>query len=518
MYTEFAPQPGDIVPQPGYQIDFLTCEADIAIGGGAAGAGKTIGLLLDAVRDTDVPGYGAIIFRQSFPQIMMQGGLWDSASEIYPYIGGAPRQSNKEWIFEAAPRKLTKVAFSYLSHENDLPQYQGAQIPFIGFDELTHFSFKMFLYMLTRNRSTCGIKPRIRATCNPDPDSWLADFISWWIDQETGFPIPERAGVIRYMTLKAGNVIWGNTKQEVLNIVPDLLDDPLLKGVAPEDLIKSVTFLPGTIQDNQELLKKDPAYLGGLLAQDEATQMRLLRGNWRIRADKLSLFDYTRLKDMFTAEIQEERTDLYYITCDHARFGRDLCVIGTWKGWKLIRIDILLKSDTNDIMRVIKMLRLMYRNIPSSQIIIDQDGIGVKDIIDCRTFHGGSPAIKLTKKIEADYKNLRTQCYYYLAEEIVNKAAISIDLNNCFVHYGPKPSDIHQSNVIKLQGRERTVRELIRDDLRVLRREEPDAERKKQMTTKEEQKAAIGNRSPDFGDMMALRAFMDFVKQPRYLT
>lgn len=41
--------------------------------------------------------------------------------------------------------------------------------------------------MLSRNRSICGVKPYVRATCNPDVDSWVADFISWWIDQETGY-------------------------------------------------------------------------------------------------------------------------------------------------------------------------------------------------------------------------------------------------------------------------------------------------------------------------------------------
>ena len=40
--------------------------------------------------------------------------------------------------------------------------------------------------------------PYIRATCNPDADSWVADLLQWWIDQDTGFPIPERAGKVRW--------------------------------------------------------------------------------------------------------------------------------------------------------------------------------------------------------------------------------------------------------------------------------------------------------------------------------
>ena len=75
---------------------------------------------------------------------------------------------------------------------------QGAQVP--GFDELTHSTKSQFFYMMSRNRSMCGVRPYIRATCNPDADSWVAEFISWWIDQETGLPIPERAGKVRYLS------------------------------------------------------------------------------------------------------------------------------------------------------------------------------------------------------------------------------------------------------------------------------------------------------------------------------
>lgn len=44
---------------------------------------------------------------------------------------------------------------------------------------------------------------------NPDADSWVADFIKWWITPETGYPIPERSGVIRYMVRLNDEIIWG---------------------------------------------------------------------------------------------------------------------------------------------------------------------------------------------------------------------------------------------------------------------------------------------------------------------
>lgn len=49
----------------------------------------------------------------------------------------------------------------------------------------------------------CGVNPYIRCTCNPDPDSFVAALVEWWIEQDPaspryGLPIPERDGVLRY--------------------------------------------------------------------------------------------------------------------------------------------------------------------------------------------------------------------------------------------------------------------------------------------------------------------------------
>ena len=50
-------------PQKGPQEMFLTTPADIAIYGGAAGGGKTYGLLLEPLRHINKAGYGATIVR-----------------------------------------------------------------------------------------------------------------------------------------------------------------------------------------------------------------------------------------------------------------------------------------------------------------------------------------------------------------------------------------------------------------------------------------------------------------------
>ena len=258
-----------IKPQPGPQEAFLATPADVCIYGGAAGGGKTYGLLMEAMRHKSDPDFGAVIFRRNYTQVTAQGGLWDSSRSLYRYIRGAMSRKTPKlhWEFPSG----AKVNFAHLGSDDDCESWQGSQIAMIGFDELTHFSRYQFFYMLSRNRTDSDVKPYIRATCNPDADSWVAEFISWWIDQDTGYPIPERSGKIRYMVRINDELIWGDTKQEVIE-----------KG-ADEEEIKSVTFIASTLQDNQILMKRDPGYLANLKALPLVERERLLYGNWKIK-------------------------------------------------------------------------------------------------------------------------------------------------------------------------------------------------------------------------------------------
>ena len=145
-------------------------------------------MLLEATRHASNSQFSSMIFRRTTPQIRNPGGLWDTSKEINLHLRARPKESELEWIFPSGSR----MKMSHLEHENDKYNHQGAQYPLIMFDELTHFSKTQFLYLLSRNRSTCGVRPYVRATCNPDPDSWVADLVAPWIDQKTGFPIREK--------------------------------------------------------------------------------------------------------------------------------------------------------------------------------------------------------------------------------------------------------------------------------------------------------------------------------------
>lgn len=263
----------NFAPQPGPQMDFLATPADICIYGGAAGGGKSFGLLLDPLRHFNNPDFGAVIFRRNTTQVRNEGGLWDESMGIYPFFEGTPRKDVLEWNFKTGMR----IKFAHLEHEKSVFDWQGSAIPLVGFDELTHFTQHQFFYMMSRNRSTCGVRPYIRATTNPDPDSWVRKFIDWWIGAD-GFAIKERSGVIRWFIRQDDKIIWGASREELIN------------QYGKEFRPKSVTFIPAKLTDNQILMKKDPGYLANLLAMNRVDRGRLLDGNWNIRASAGMMF------------------------------------------------------------------------------------------------------------------------------------------------------------------------------------------------------------------------------------
>ena len=264
-----------IVPQT-KQAVFLASKADIAIYGGAAGGGKTWSLLLEASRHVWNPDYRCVIFRRTYTQATGEGGIWQASFKIYPMMNAIPKQDDLSWVFPSGAR----IKFSHMQYEKDKLDYQGSEIVLIGWDELTHFTESQFFYLMSRNRSTSGIKPYIRATCNPDSSSWVAKFIGWWIGPD-GYAIPERSGKLRWFVRLSEQLYWADSPEELKAMFPD-----------EEDLEpKSMTFVYADVYDNQELLKVDKGYVGNLKAQSLIERERLLKGNWLITPEAGKVFN-----------------------------------------------------------------------------------------------------------------------------------------------------------------------------------------------------------------------------------
>lgn len=263
-----------ISAQPGPQTMLLSSPADIAIFGGSAGGGKSFALLLDPLAHIHNPKFTGIIFRKTSTMITSPGALWDASMHLYSKIPGAvPRVGRLDWTFPSGAR----IKFSHLQHEQNIYDHQGAEYVYIGWDELTHFSATEFFYLMSRLRSTSGIPGYVRATCNPDCDSFVKDLIQWYL-YDSGDPHPDRAGKIRWFIRRDDALIWGDKRKE------------LLDNHGQDELPKSFTFIPSKLTDNVILMEKDPSYLSNLKALSRVDRMRLLGGNWNVKASSGLLF------------------------------------------------------------------------------------------------------------------------------------------------------------------------------------------------------------------------------------
>lgn len=345
-----------LAPQKGPQEMFLATSADICVYGGAAGGGKTFGLLLEPLRHKNNKNFNAVIFRRDYTQVTAPGGLWDSSRKVYSLVKGSyPLKTPKlHWTFSSG----ATVNFAHLGSDDDCEGWQGSQITMLGFDELTHFSEYQFFYMLSRNRTDSGVAPYVRATCNPDADSWVAGFISWWIDQETGYPIAERSGKVRWMVRLNEVLYWFDSKNEAIAAAMENGMEFQEASTMP----KSVTFIASTLQDNKILMKSDPGYLANLQALALVERERLLKGNWKIKAAAGLMFKRTKVNMLenlptdvivwargwdLAATSEDEKGDPAYTAS---------VLIGKRKNGRYIVADVInQRSDSAEVRELIKM-------------------------------------------------------------------------------------------------------------------------------------------------------------------
>lgn len=479
----------------GYQQIALSSKADIVIGGAAAFVGKTFALLLDPLRHVTVPGFGGVIFRRTSVQIRNEGGLWDTSVKLYPLLNAEPRESSLDWKFPSG----AKISFRHLEFEKNKYDWQGAQIPFLGFDELTHFTESMFFYLLSRNRSGCGVKPYVRATCNPDPESWVYKLISWWIDADTGFPILERRGVVRYFIKYGHDYIWGDNYGEVYDkaehIIKPMMED---SGLKKEDFIKSVTFVSGSIYDNKMGLQNDPSYPGNLLSQDEDTRRQLLEGRWKISNSPMDVYEHDVFMGLFENLKGVEKTGKY-ITADIAMKGSNKLVVGYWEGMELCDIELMDKSDGKQVIELISGMAKKY-SVENRYICYDSDGVG--SYIDgfirgAVPFNGGAAPLAVKDEasgrlIKENYFNLKTQCYYRTGDRVRNGQM-----------------KINKKVADKMYDNQMTIRQRFMYERKAIKRDKADNDGKLRIIGKDEMKVKLNGDSPDLLDMFMMREIFE---------
>ena len=145
------------------QAIFMSRREDEALFGGAAGGGKSDALVVEALRQVKFPHYRALILRKTFPDL---SELIDKSMSYYrrAYPAAEYNDSKHVWTFPSG----AKIYFGSLSDKKAKYKYQGKAFDYIAFDELTHFEYDDYMYLLSRNRANgSGTRRYMRATANP---------------------------------------------------------------------------------------------------------------------------------------------------------------------------------------------------------------------------------------------------------------------------------------------------------------------------------------------------------------
>jgi len=274
-------------PASNAQSEFLMSTSFFTLYGGAVFAGKSMCLLGSFLPICHHPGTRAICIRKTTKQITGAGSLFDAAIQLYSKVDPKLKIRSRDMILQFSSGAT--IQFTYLDKPADRMNLQGKEFSHIMLDECQQLSIDNVLYAASRLRSTIVDYPlRIVASCNPDADCWLREWVEFALD-ERGIPIRKDKYDERYFVRTQAGMQWFDTLSEA----------QALYGTSPEAGIKSFKFVPGTILDNPIGMALNRDYISTLKALPRVEMERLLLGSWHARESASGYFkrDWVTLVD-----------------------------------------------------------------------------------------------------------------------------------------------------------------------------------------------------------------------------
>lgn len=241
-------------PNPGRQEEALRYRVYEMLYGGARGGGKTEMGIIWLLRDNYHlnPLYRALVIRRNFTDVED----WvDRAKRKYEPIGARYIDSKKCFIFPGG----AKIVIGHLADKEAYTKYQGHEYHSLLVEELTQVQFEAdYEKLISSCRSTVdGLIPGILATTNP-----------------TG----KGHGWVKARFVSAEN----NDKDQ--NNDPVEPPPPPLTIWFPHKTGRSRLYIPSTIEDNPQLMEKDPGYLRFLDGLPSVLRKAWRYGSWDVGA------------------------------------------------------------------------------------------------------------------------------------------------------------------------------------------------------------------------------------------
>ena len=249
-------------------------------------------------------------------------------------------------------------------------------------------------------------------------------------------------------------------------------------------------FIKALPTDNPHLHK---SYLDSLLALDENSKQRLYYGNFEYDDDPATLIDIDAISDYFDASHIKAEGEKY-MTIDVARKGKDNTVFRIWHGW-LVTHRYQIKKSTLDVVVADAKKYQIKHNVPLSNIIADEDGVGggVVDFLKCKGFVNASRPLKEmvgSDYLVPNYNNLKSQCGFLMAKKIMDRECGEVCNDS-------------------------TVRGTTSEEMEQVKQKDIDKDGKIALIPKDEIKLNIG-RSPDEWDSILFRYWFEL--SPKVFT
>lgn len=215
------------------QGEFIKAKEGEVLFGGAAGGGKSYGQLIDAlIFALKYPQSKQLILRRTYPEL--EKSIIRTSLELYPRDLAVYKSQGHIWTFSNG----SFIEFGNCENEKDMYRYQSAEYDIIRFDELTHFTEAIYIYLISRVRGTNGYPKQVKSSTNP------------------------------------GGVGHSWVKERFIDPVPPLEVNKTEAGTR--------IFIPSKVDDNVFLMKNDPEYKERLKNLSENDQKALLYGDWNL--------------------------------------------------------------------------------------------------------------------------------------------------------------------------------------------------------------------------------------------
>lgn len=395
-------------------------------------------------------------------------GSGKTALGVYSILKNALKYDGSRWLIGRAVLKTLKE--TTLNSFYDVCRMQGLKAG-------QHYQYNAQSNIITfNNGSTILLKDLFLYPSDPNFDELGSLEI-------TGAFIDE----CNQVTEKAWNIVKSRIRYKLdeFGLIPKILGtcNPA-KGFVYNNFYKphkenklndDKAFIQALATDNPFI---SPHYIESLKTLDKQSRERLLYGNWEYDDNDNALIEYDKIIDLFRNE--HIPSGKGYISADIARFGKDKTLIMVWSGFRVTEIHMLSNKATNEVAAFIKHLAKKH-SIPYSQIICDEDGVG-GGVVD----YGFKGFVNNSKALTGNYINLKSECYYKLAE-LINQAGVWV-----------MTEDV-------------TIKKELTEELEWVQRHNADKDGKLAVLPKDKVKEHLG-RSPDISDALMMRMWFELKK------